>query len=75
MSREQELSGPDLAQGIAFSDLEDGGKLLGHADGEPVLVVRRGEEVFAVGATCTHYGGSSRESAWHSEERSGVMLG
>jgi NADPH-dependent 2,4-dienoyl-CoA reductase/sulfur reductase-like enzyme/nitrite reductase/ring-hydroxylating ferredoxin subunit len=61
MGGEQELSGPDLAQGITFSDLEDGGKLLGHAGGEPVLVVRRGEEVFAVGATCTHYGGPLAE--------------
>ncbi|HEX6899378.1 MAG TPA: FAD-dependent oxidoreductase [Thermoanaerobaculia bacterium] len=61
MSGQQELSGPDLAQGIALSDLEDGGKLLGHAGGEPVLVVRRGEEVFAVGATCTHYGGPLAE--------------
>ncbi len=31
--------------------------LLGHAFGEPVLVARRGEELFAMGATCTHYGG------------------
>ena len=61
MSGEQELSGPDLAQGISLSDLEDGGKLLGHAGGEAVLVVRRGEEIFAIGATCTHYGGPLAE--------------
>lgn len=61
MSGEQELSGPDLAQGISFSDLEDGSKLLGHAGGEAVLVVRRGEECFAIGATCTHYGGPLAE--------------
>ena len=61
MSGEQELSGPDLTQGISFSDLEDGGKLLGHAGGEAVLVVRRGEECFAIGATCTHYGGPLAE--------------
>jgi apoptosis-inducing factor 3 len=61
MSGEQELSGPDLAQGISFSDLEDGGRLLGHAGGEAVLVVRRGEECFAIGATCTHYGGPLAE--------------
>ncbi|RWE24951.1 MAG: pyridine nucleotide-disulfide oxidoreductase [Mesorhizobium sp.] len=50
-------SGPDLAQGIALSDLPDGGKLVGHCGDEQVLLVRRGAEIFAVGATCTHYGG------------------
>ncbi|MGO4558235.1 FAD-dependent oxidoreductase [Mesorhizobium sp. 2RAF21] len=51
------LAGPDLVQGIALSDLSDGGKLVGHCGGEQVLLVRRGSEVFATGATCTHYGG------------------
>ncbi|WFU50087.1 apoptosis inducing factor family protein [Sinorhizobium terangae] len=50
-------SGPDLALGIALADLPDGGKLVGHRDGEPVLLVRRGAEIFAVTATCSHYGG------------------
>jgi len=61
MSAETELSGPDLSQGIALSELPDGGHVLGHSGGEAVLVVRRGEEVFAVGATCTHYGGPLAE--------------
>jgi NADPH-dependent 2,4-dienoyl-CoA reductase/sulfur reductase-like enzyme/nitrite reductase/ring-hydroxylating ferredoxin subunit len=51
------LNGPDLVQGIAFSDLPDGGKLVGHCGDEQVLLVRRGAEVFAIGAICTHYGG------------------
>jgi len=51
------LSGPDLVQGVAFSDLPDGGKLVGRCGDEQVLLVRRGTEVFAVSATCTHYGG------------------
>ena len=50
-------SGPDLAQGIAFAELADGGKLVGHVGGEPVLLVRRGTNVFAIGAHCTHYSG------------------
>jgi NADPH-dependent 2,4-dienoyl-CoA reductase/sulfur reductase-like enzyme/nitrite reductase/ring-hydroxylating ferredoxin subunit len=37
--------------------LADGGQVVGHTGGEAVLVVRRGEEIFAIGATCTHYGG------------------
>src|ERR1700687_868724 len=49
--------GPDLAQGIALSQLTDGGKLVGHVGGDDVLVVRRGAEVLAVGAHCTHYHG------------------
>ena len=61
MSGEQELSGPDLAQGISLGDLADGGQLLGHSGGEPVLLVRQGEEIFAIGATCAHYGGPLAE--------------
>jgi NADPH-dependent 2,4-dienoyl-CoA reductase/sulfur reductase-like enzyme/nitrite reductase/ring-hydroxylating ferredoxin subunit len=57
MSGETQLSGPDLSQGIALADVPDGGQVVGHTGGEAVLVVRRGEEIFAVGATCTHYGG------------------
>ncbi len=61
MAQEQELSGPDLTQGVAVADLADGGSLLGHAHGEAVLLVRRGAEVFAVGAHCTHYHGPLAE--------------
>ena len=50
------LTGPDLALGVEGSLLPPGGSLLGHADGEAVLLVRRGAHVYAVGATCTHYG-------------------
>src|SRR5215467_10363909 len=49
--------GPDLTQGIALAELADGGKLLGHVGDEEILLVRRGEEIFAVGAHCTHYHG------------------
>jgi 3-phenylpropionate/trans-cinnamate dioxygenase ferredoxin reductase subunit len=50
-------SGPDLSQGVALSDLADGAMLEGHVGKEAVLLVRRGSDLFAVGAHCTHYGG------------------
>jgi apoptosis-inducing factor 3 len=62
MSSEQaKPSGPDLAQGVAFADIADGGMLLGHVDGEAVLLARRGEALYAIGATCTHYSGPLAE--------------
>jgi len=57
MSGEQELKGPDLAAGVPISAIPDGGMLVGHAQGQAVLVSRRGSEIFAIGATCTHYSG------------------
>ena len=68
------LSGPDLTQAIELSTIPDGTMLLGHAHGEPVLLARRGDEVFAIGAICTHYGapleqgllvGDSVRCPWH----------
>lgn len=61
MSAEQELIGPDLSAGVALAELTDGRIVLGHAGGEAVMLVRRSEEVFAVGATCTHYSGPLAE--------------
>jgi NADPH-dependent 2,4-dienoyl-CoA reductase/sulfur reductase-like enzyme/nitrite reductase/ring-hydroxylating ferredoxin subunit len=66
--------GPDLRQGIAESELADGAMLAGHAGGDAVLLVRRGKDVFAVGAHCTHYGapladglvdGTGLHCPWH----------
>jgi NADPH-dependent 2,4-dienoyl-CoA reductase/sulfur reductase-like enzyme/nitrite reductase/ring-hydroxylating ferredoxin subunit len=57
MGGSNELKGPDLTHGVARSELGDGQMLIGHADGEAVLLARRGNDVFAVGAACTHYGG------------------
>src|SRR5262245_25322739 len=54
---QSEPVGPDLARGIPAADLVDGRMLAGHVGDEAVLLARRGTEVFAVGATCTHYGG------------------
>jgi NADPH-dependent 2,4-dienoyl-CoA reductase/sulfur reductase-like enzyme/nitrite reductase/ring-hydroxylating ferredoxin subunit len=52
---------PDLKNGVAIASIPDGGKLLGLVDGEEVLLVRRGANFFAVGASCTHYHGPLAE--------------
>lgn len=54
-------SGPDLRQGVPAAEVPQTGVLLGHVDGEPVLLCRRDREIHAVGATCTHYGGPLAE--------------
>ena len=56
-----ELTGPDLAEGIELNDLPEGKPLLAHARGEALVCVRRKNEVFVTGATCTHYGGPLAE--------------
>src|SRR5216110_1418814 len=62
MGAEQaEAKGPDLTQGIALNDIPDGGMLGGHVGDEAVLLARRGDEFFAIGATCSHYGGPLAE--------------
>jgi NADPH-dependent 2,4-dienoyl-CoA reductase/sulfur reductase-like enzyme/nitrite reductase/ring-hydroxylating ferredoxin subunit len=53
-------AGPDLAKGVAESELTDG-KLLGHVGEDDVLVVRTAEGLFAVDAHCTHYHGPLAE--------------
>src|SRR5213594_2145992 len=52
-----ELEGPDFEKGYETKNVREGEMLLGHAFGEPILVARRGDDLFAIGATCTHYGG------------------
>src|SRR5881392_210324 len=52
-----ELEGPNFETGCEIGNVPNGGMLLGHAFGEAVLVARQGRELFAIGATCTHYGG------------------
>src|ERR1700730_4618026 len=54
--------GPDFrAEGLALSDLPDGAMRAGSADGEAVMLARRGDEIFAVAAHCTHYSGPLAE--------------
>ena len=54
-------SGPDLSAGIPASSVADGAMLLGHVGNDPVLVARTDGSLYAIGATCTHYGGPLAE--------------
>jgi apoptosis-inducing factor 3 len=58
---DKDLSGPDLAAGIDVDGVREGQPLRGHAHGEAVVLVKRGDACFAVSATCTHYGGPLAE--------------
>ncbi len=53
----EEPTGPDLTQGVPSGDVAEGGMLTGHVGDEPVLVARVDGELFAIGASCTHYHG------------------
>jgi NADPH-dependent 2,4-dienoyl-CoA reductase/sulfur reductase-like enzyme/nitrite reductase/ring-hydroxylating ferredoxin subunit len=57
MSEDKQPEGPDLTQGVPASDLGDGAMLAGHVGDETVLLARQGADLFAISATCTHYGG------------------
>jgi len=62
MAAEQsKAKGPDLAAGVPLSDVADGGMVGGHVGDDAVLLARRGNELFAIGATCSHYGGPLAE--------------
>src|SRR5512143_2559613 len=54
-------TGPDLSLGIAIDAIADGAMRAGHVGEDAVLLVRRGGEIHAIGATCTHYGGPLAE--------------
>src|SRR5262249_662310 len=62
MAAEQsQPKGPDLTQGVALNDIADGAMLGGRVGDDAVLLARRGNELFAIGATCSHYGGPLSE--------------
>jgi nitrite reductase/ring-hydroxylating ferredoxin subunit len=57
MADANQSQNPDLATGIPESELPNDAMLVGQVGEEAVLLARRGAEIFAIGATCTHYGG------------------
>lgn len=87
MTTETTISGPDLQQGVSVSTLADGAMLAGHVGEETVLLVRKGDEFFALDAFCSHYHapladgaivGDTLRCPWHHacfELRTGSPLG
>src|SRR5512141_3262456 len=74
MGEKSELRGPNFAEPVPLHQLPEGVPVMGHFEGEPVVVIRRGEDVFAIGGTCTHYGapldgglvvGETLRCPWH----------
>ena len=54
-------SDPDFTQGIPLDQLADGQMLAGHVGDDAVVLARCGTDYFAIGATCSHYGGPLAE--------------
>jgi NADPH-dependent 2,4-dienoyl-CoA reductase/sulfur reductase-like enzyme/nitrite reductase/ring-hydroxylating ferredoxin subunit len=48
---------PDFGNGIAIDELPEGTMIQGKLRDEEIILARQGDEVFAVGAKCSHYGG------------------
>jgi NADPH-dependent 2,4-dienoyl-CoA reductase/sulfur reductase-like enzyme/nitrite reductase/ring-hydroxylating ferredoxin subunit len=57
MAKQGKIEGPDLASGVPLAEIRKSGLVAGHVGGEPVLVAAVGDDFFAVGGKCTHYGG------------------
>lgn len=53
--------GPNLSLGVHEDLLREGEVLVGHVEGESVMLTRQNGEIFAVGSKCSHYGGPLNE--------------
>jgi apoptosis-inducing factor 3 len=51
----------NLRDGVPLESIGERDPFAGEIDGEAVLLFRRGNDVFAIGGTCTHYGGPLAE--------------
>jgi NADPH-dependent 2,4-dienoyl-CoA reductase/sulfur reductase-like enzyme/nitrite reductase/ring-hydroxylating ferredoxin subunit len=61
MDHDANQAKPDFRAGLPVQNLRDGQMVAGQVDGEDAILIRRGEQVFAVGAYCTHYHGALTE--------------
>lgn len=57
MAEQAAASGPDFSSGISLSECPEQGTLAGRVGDDAVLLSHIDGEWFAVGGTCTHYGG------------------
>ena len=57
MAEIPEIRKPDFKDGFAIRDFGDRSVISGQANGEELVLARNGDEFFAIGAHCTHYGG------------------
>lgn len=48
----------NFTNGVPLEQLPDGGMLAGKIGDDDIIVARRGDEIFAVGGSCTHYHGA-----------------
>lgn len=61
MSGTKQDEGRDFSRGVPLAQLREDAPLAGHVAGEDAIMVRKGDEVFVVGAHCTHYHGPLAE--------------
>ena len=61
MAEPEEPTRVDFQQGVVASEIRDGSIVLGHSGSEDILVIRRGNEFFALAPNCSHYGGPLAE--------------
>ena len=50
-------TGPDFSEGIKLTEIPSEGTIAGRVGDDAVLLSRLGGALFAIGGTCTHYGG------------------
>jgi nitrite reductase/ring-hydroxylating ferredoxin subunit len=66
MAEDEEAKKRNFTEGLLVRDFADGAIAAGQVGGEDVVLVRRGDEFFAVGASCSHY---------HGELSKGLVVG
>ena len=58
MAEAANATGPDFSEGVGLTEVPVGATIAGRVGDEPVLLSNIGGELFAIGGTCTHYGGA-----------------